>query len=543
MAVNRTIPITLLLLLIAASAWAQRNRYMVFFTDKNDTPFSTAAPTGFLSPDAIERRIRHGVAVTDQDLPVNPAYVAAVRATGVEVFFKTRWMNGLLIQAEPGDLDAIEALSFVDRIELVAPDARLLTAGRRKFPGIKKAGRTTEVTDAQLGMIGLDEMHEMGYRGEGVVIALFDSGYEGVNATAPFEHIFNDGRINLAVSKDFVYNSDDVFQYDDHGSEVFSVIAGYQPGVFVGGAYKASYQLYVTEETPTEYRIEEYNWLFAAERADSAGADIIQSSLGYYDFDLAEMDYQKAEMNGAVAVVSRAAQWAADRGIVVVVSAGNEGNNSWRVITAPADAEDVLAVASVDANGSRANSSSTGPAADLRVKPDVAAMGVATSVIERNGSLGKSSGTSLAAPLITSLAAGVLQMNPDLTNLELLDVIRKSSSQAGAPDILLGYGIPHFRAVVNYIEAEVQSAEFAVFPNPFAEGDLQLVVQPKDPSAVTDCEIELINQEGRSIYRFAPRFSWLENRFTPQLEGLSRGIYFLRIHSGGKRFVFKVVRQ
>lgn len=543
MAANRAIAIIVFLLAIVECSWAQRNRYMVFFTDKDGTPYSVTEPSAFLSPDAIERRIRHGVPVSEQDLPVNPTYISAISATGADVFFKTRWLNGVLVQTEPENLDAIESLSFVERVELVAPDVRLSNTGRRKSPGSRKSARIAEVTDTQLHMLGIDEMHEMGYHGEGILIALFDSGYQGVDATAPFEHVFAEGRIDLVSSKDFVYNSNNVFQYDDHGTEVLSVIAAYQPGVFTGGAYKATFQLYVTEEIPTEYRIEEYNWLFAAERADSSGVHIIHSSLGYNDFDQPQMDYQKSEMNGAVAVVSRAAQWAADRGIIVIVSAGNEGNNSWRIITAPADAVDVLAVASVDANGARASSSSTGPAADMRVKPDIAAMGVATSVIERNGSVGKASGTSLAAPLITSLAAGVLQMKPDFTNIHLLDVIRKSASQAGAPDEFLGYGIPHFRAIVNYLEAEVQPEEFAVFPNPFSEGELRLVIKPKDPSAVTDCEIELVNAEGRRIYYFTPRFSWFENTFSPEFEGLSSGIYFLRILSGGKRFVFKVVRQ
>src|SRR5690606_12003754 len=205
-------------------------------------------------------------------------------------------------------------------------------------------------TNVQLNMIGLTDMHSDNIRGEGVTIAILDSGFEGVDVTAPFSQIFQEGRIDLQASRDFVYNSDNVFQYDDHGTEVFSVIAAFQPGEFTGGAYKASYQLYVTEEVPTEYRIEEYNWLFAAERADSAGADIIQSSLGYYDFDGASMDYLKSQMDGVTAVVSKAAKWAADRGIIVVVSAGNEGNVSWQIITAPADVENVLAVAAVDAN-------------------------------------------------------------------------------------------------------------------------------------------------------------------------------------------------
>jgi serine protease AprX len=432
--------VILLLLLVMSTAvsWAQKDRYMVFFKDKSGTPYSVADPAAFLSPAAIERRVKHDVQITAQDLPVNPAYINGVKDAGAEVYFTTRWLNGLLVQAEDDVIIQVEALPFVDRVELVAPQARLAPRGRIRVNERRKGTKTSAATNVQLNMIGLTDMHSDNIRGEGVTIAILDSGFEGVDVSAPFSHIFQEGRIDLQASRDFVYNSDNVFQYDDHGTEVFSVIAAFQPGEFTGGAYKASYQLYVTEEVPTEYRIEEYNWLFAAERADSAGADIIQSSLGYYDFDGASMDYLKSQMDGVTAVVSKAAKWAADRGIIVVVSAGNEGNVSWQIITAPADVENVLAVAAVDANLRRSNSSSTGPTSDQRIKPDVAALGVGTSVIESSGSPGRSSGTSLAAPLITSLAAGVLQKYPAATNLEILDAIRKSASQSAKPDNFIG---------------------------------------------------------------------------------------------------------
>lgn len=535
--------LALLLILVTGTGWAQKDRYMVFFKDKSGTPFSVSEPAAFLSPAAIQRRVKHDVQISEQDLPVNPQYVSEIRSVGADVFFTTRWMNGLLIQAEADIIPEIESRSFVDRVELVAPKARLQPRGRVKIVERRKGSKVSTATDAQLSMIGLDEMHEQQIRGEGITIAILDAGFDGVDVTSPFSHIFQEGRINLDASRDFVYNSDNVFQYDDHGTEVFSVIAAFQPGEFTGGAYKASYQLYVTEEVPTEYRVEEYNWLFAAERADSAGADIIQSSLGYYDFDDASMNYLKSEMDGTTAIVSRAAQWAAERGIIVVVSAGNEGNVSWQIVTAPADVEDVLAVAAVDANLRRANSSSTGPTADQRLKPDVAALGVGTSVIERAGSLGRSTGTSLAAPLVTSLAAGVLQKYPSATNLEILEAIRKSASQSANPDYLIGYGIPHFRAVVNYMEAVVQENEFEVFPNPFAEETDTLVIRPKDPGQVTDCTIELISSDGKRIFRSAPRFSWLNSQYAPEVSNLLPGIYFLRIHASGRKYTFKLVKK
>jgi serine protease AprX len=539
---NRAL-LVLLLLTVASVTWAQKDRYMVFFKDKAGTPFSITEPEAFLSQAAIQRRVKHDVEITSQDLPVSPQYISQVRMAGADVFFTTRWLNGVLIQTENAVIPEIELLPFVDRVELVAPQARLMNRGRTKTIERRKGNKAASATDVQLRMIGLNEMHEHEIRGEGVTIAILDSGFDGVDVTAPFSHIFQDGRINLEASRDFVYNSDNVFQYDDHGTEVFSVIAAFQPGEFTGGAYKASYQLYVTEAVPTEYRVEEYNWLFAAERADSAGADIIQSSLGYYDFDGSSMDYLKSEMNGTTTVVSRAAQWAAERGIIVVVSAGNEGNVSWQIVTAPADADDVLAVANVDANMRRANSSSTGPTSDQRLKPDVAAMGVGTSVIGSSGSLGRSSGTSLAAPLITSLAAGILQKYPSATNLEILDAIRQSASQSANPDYLLGYGVPHFRAVVNYLESVVQDNDFEVFPNPFAEETDSLTIRPKNPGQIGDCSIELISGDGKSVLRATPRFSWLNNEYSPEISHLLPGVYFLRISANGRKYTYKLIRK
>lgn len=537
--------VILLLLLVMSTAvsWAQKDRYMVFFKNKSGTPYSVADPAAFLSPAAIERRVKHDVQITAQDLPVNPAYINGVKDAGAEVYFTTRWLNGLLVQAEDDVIIQVEALPFVDRVELVAPQARLAPRGRIRVNERRKGTKTSAATNVQLNMIGLTDMHSDNIRGEGVTIAILDSGFEGVDVTAPFSHIFQEGRIDLQASRDFVYNSDNVFQYDDHGTEVFSVIAAFQPGEFTGGAYKASYQLYITEEVPTEYRIEEYNWLFAAERADSAGADIIQSSLGYYDFDGASMDYLKSQMDGATAVVSKAAKWAADRGIIVVVSAGNEGNVSWQIITAPADVENVLAVAAVDANLRRSNSSSTGPTSDQRIKPDVAALGVGTSVIESSGSPGRSSGTSLAAPLITSLAAGVLQKYPAATNLEILDAIRKSASQSAKPDNFIGYGVPHFRAVVNYLEAIAQDNDFEVFPNPFSEGTDSLIIRPRDPGQLGDCTIELIASDGREVFNASPRFSWLNNQYSPALANLLPGVYYLKIYANGRKYTYKLVRK
>jgi serine protease AprX len=526
-------------IILCSSAYGQKNRYMVFFKDKSGTPFSLSAPLQFLSQKAIERRIKHNISIDESDLPVNPSYIDGVKNAGAEVYFTTRWMNGLLIQCEENFLPTLQGLSFVKSVELVAPNASLVPNGRVRSTHKNKSNKSA-VTDAQLQMLGIDKMHNDGFWGDGVTIAILDAGFAGVKTADAFNHLITENRIEMAASRDFVYNSNDVFQYDDHGTEVFSVIAAQLPGSFTGGVPEATFQLYVTEEVPTEYRVEEYNWLFAAERADSAGADIIQSSLGYNDFDGTAFDYQQSQMDGNTAVVSRAAQMAADRGLVIVVSAGNEGSVSWQIITAPADAEGVLAVGSVNVEEVRSPSSSIGPSADNRIKPDVAAMGVNTSVINVNGNIDKSSGTSLAAPLITSLMAGIVQKYPDLTNTELMDAVRNSASQAFNPDKYLGYGIPRYERIVEYLDKTIDADFFAVYPNPtFVDS---ITIRPLFPEEVVSCSIEIITLDGKIIYNLDTGFSKENRAFMKSLTSYSDGLYFVRIKWQDKVFVYRFVK-
>jgi hypothetical protein len=539
MVFNKRLSIFIGLISLATVGLAQKNRYMVFFKDKAGTSYSVLKPLEFLSQKAIDRRVAQDVAVTIQDFPVNTGYVQGVRNTGADIFFTTRWMNGLLVQCDPLLIPAIETLSFVDHVEFVAPQPRLISNGRKERNLRRKNGSIGVETQTQLQMLGIPEMHAAEMRGEGMSIAIFDGGFQGVNTKAPFQHIFSEGRFDSNVSYDFVRNTNNVFQYDDHGTEVFSVMAAYIPDVFTGGAYEANYQLYVTEEVGPEYRVEEYNWLFAAERADSAGVDIINSSLGYYDFDMSSMNYTQAQMDGKTTVVTRAAQWAADRGIIVVCSAGNEGNLAWKIISAPADAEGVIAVANVTPQGIRSTSSSTGPSADGRTKPDLAALGAGVRTINASGSLGSSSGTSLSAPLITSLVAGVWQRFPSLTRKTLIEALKYTATQANNPDNELGYGIPHYRAVVNYLEQSLQQNIFEVYPNPAAD---TLYIKPIDPEQITGCEIEIISSQGQVLEKYTINFDSHYRSYQTNIAHLSDGLYYVRVWVEGHLFVFKVVK-
>ncbi|QOI98170.1 MAG: S8 family serine peptidase [Flammeovirgaceae bacterium] len=533
--------LVLLPLLLGACfyASAQVNRYVVFFKDKAGTPYTINNPGEFLSGKAIQRRIKHLITANETDLPVTPSYVDDVRNAGATVLYTTRWMNGALVQCDASLLATLLTLSHVESVELVAPGPRPLNGGRRGR--IKsQTGQQEDAATPQLAMLGLDLMHADGFRGENMTIAVFDGGFSGADLSVPFQHVFTEGRFNATVSHDFVYGGSDVFRHDDHGTQVWSVIAAQQDGEFTGGAHKARFQLYVTEDVDTEYRIEEYNWLIAAERADSAGVDIINSSLGYNTFDDPSMDYQPEDMNGNTAVISRAVNLAAERGIIIVTSAGNEGAKPWRIITAPADADDAIAVGNVNFSGIKSPSSSFGPTADGRIKPDVVAPGTLVKVIKANGTVGSASGTSVAAPLVTSLLAGVWQKYPHLFNSRLIEALRISSSQGASPDNSLGFGLPGYLALSQYLEQDIEPLTIGVYPNPVINDTV--IIETSNPTELVEASYTIDNSMGQTVANGRARFTWNNPRYSVNLSGLHTGLYFLRIQFNGRWQTFKIVK-
>ncbi|MEJ0033630.1 MAG: S8/S53 family peptidase [Bacteroidota bacterium] len=448
------------------SASAQ-NRYVVYFTDKNSSTFSISEPGKFLSPRSISRRLKQNIDITAEDLPVNRNYVQQLNTAGAQVFFTSRWLNCALVQTTSDVATSLNGLPFVARVEYVAPGSKL-SSGRTKSNKKRKQSGGAAATKRQLEMVGIDEMQDDDEYGEGVFIAILDGGFLGADTAPAFQHLFNDKKITDV--HDFVFNTKNVYRYDEHGTEVFSVI-GANSETFTGGAYEATFQLYVTEDDASEYRIEEYNWTFAAERADSLGVDVIHTSLGYSEFDDSSMDYNKnVDLTGKVAIVSKAAAAALARGIVVVCSAGNEGNNSWGVITPPADVDGIISVGAVSSQSLRVNFSSFGPTSDNRYKPDVMAMGSGVSVIKPSGANGFASGTSLAAPIITSLVAGLIQRFPDIDPNIIAKQVIATASQADHPDNLMGFGIPNYYAIKSSLEGMLPLEEIAVYPNPTDTG-------------------------------------------------------------------------
>jgi serine protease AprX len=524
-----------ILFLFVWSVGFSQNRYMVFFKDKQGSVYSTSNPSAYLSQRAIDRSAKENIAISEEDLPVNESYLEVIRNLGATVLYPTKWMNGVLVECEPELATTLQSEEFVERIEYVAPGVRP-AAGRVRGGKFKESNSDgAAATDVQLSMLGLDQMHANGYRGEGVLIAVMDAGFPGGNGSF-FQHIVNENRLELSTSYDFVSGNTNVFTKHYHGTHVWSIMGAYSQGLYTGGAYKARYVLFITEYAPTEYRVEEYNWLFAAERADSLGVDIINTSLGYTTFDDPSMDYTQSQIDGETAVITRAASMAASKGILVVVSAGNSGNDPWQIISAPADSKDVLAIGAVTSSGTRSSFSSMGPTADGRIKPDVAALGSGVSFITPSSTIGTGNGTSYAAPLIASLAATLKQKFPNLLSADLRDTIRKISSQAEQPDNLLGYGIPNVLGLITSIDSEVGKIRADIYPNPFTS---QVILQLYD---VSSREVKVRGSDSKGMGISMEVNPVYDDRLIVDLKSNPPGLYFIHLSTGTKTSVYRVVK-
>lgn len=546
---NSFIKYSLLLLLVFSfiTLQAQDNRYMIFFPDKDTVTYTYEDPEAYLSPRAIARREKFEIPVQFSDLPVNPGYIQEITRLGGEVMYTTRWFNGALIACDDSTLEKILTQDFVIDAELVKPSAK----GSRRKEGAsvnkwwkfrKKLKKQEELLNVvQNEMLGVDKMHELGYNGEGLMVAVFDGGFRGVDTVPFFRHLFENQQ--LIPGYDFVGNSPDVFKYGQHGTEALSCIAAYNPGILEAGAYAADIMLCITEESGSEYRIEEYNWLFAAERADSAGTDIISTSLGYTTFNETGMDYNFSDLDGKTTTITRAVNVAASKGIVCVISAGNEGIGSWRYISPPADAPDILAVGAVNSSGSRASFSSFGPTADGRIKPDVSALGLQTVVVNAQGQVTTSSGTSFSAPLIAGFVAGVWQAFPDLNNKEIIEKVKLAGHQAMAPDNELGYGVPDFSVLMKGGLTPVADKEvrhyFHVFPNPLEEG--KVFIESKSDDYIGEVDLLLYNSTGQVVYQKRVTHTG-SKAMTIDSAHLDKGIYILRILSPDLSDTFKLVK-
>ena len=421
--------------------------YRLYLKDKDldHTPFSVNRPSKFLSQRSIDRRKRQGIPVDLTDLPVAPAYEKQVAEAGIEIVGKSKWNNTLLIRIHKDkELRKLEGLEFITKRKKVfqAPDSvsqRMRSNVRNGLNEWSKGDGFYGAADAQLKSLNGKRLHESGYRGKGMMIAVFDGGFMNVDKI-PALH-----SIKLAGVKDFVVpESKSVFGEMEHGTMVLSTVAANAPDFYVGVAPEAQYLLIRCEDERTESLAEEDYWASAAEYADSCGVDVINSSLGYHGFDDSSMDHHYYEQDGNTALISRTASMCADKGIVCVNSAGNDGMGSWKKINFPADAKDILTVGSINEHGMNAAFSAVGPTADGRIKPDVMAFGSPTCVITGRGSIINDNGTSFSSPLVAGMVACLWQALPGKTAKQIIKLVKLAGDNQQHPDNVFGYGVPDF---------------------------------------------------------------------------------------------------
>ena len=451
------------LALFFTQAQSQLSRYIVKFTDKGSNNFQLSNPSAFLSAKAIERRTRYGISLDSTDLPVTQKYIDSLKnVPNVTVMNISKWMNQVSIQTnDPAALAKINSFPFVLTTSPIASvsapsntdqfskkmEAVITTVPEQTFM------RTTNTTDNffDYGERSLNEikmhngefLHNIGLRGQGMTISMLDAGFYNYNTLDAMDSIVANGQIT--GTWDFVNNESNVANDNAHGMQCLSIISANLPGRFVGKAPKANFYLFVTEDVYSEYPIEEHNWVCGAERSDSAGADIISSSLGYYRFDDPSLNYTYQDMDGNTTIAARGADLAAKKGILVFNAAGNEGSGAWKYIMTPADGDSVIAVGSVNTSRVPANSSSYGPSADGRIKPDVASVGVSAVIQATNNTIATGNGTSFACPNMAGLSACLWQAFPEFNNIKIIQTLRAAGDKFNSPDDRTGYGIPDMK--------------------------------------------------------------------------------------------------
>jgi subtilisin family serine protease len=467
--------------------------------------------------------------------------LAKIKQLGATVLYPLKWMNGAVIQTSSSQiLDSVLNLSFVSlgkTVNRIRP-LKKLEEIIEPISTEKQINTTLPYGNSlnQIEMLNGVCLHEKGFTGSAISIAVFDAGFAKSNLHTAFDSLRNNNR--LLGTKDFTFlNPINVFDpsTSGHGTAVLGTMAGYSPGNLVGTAPSANYWLIRSEYAPNEFLIEEYNWAAAAEFADSVGADIINSSLGYSTFDDVTQNHSMQDLNGKTSVCSKAALNCARKGMIVCSSAGNSGGSSWPKVGFPADADSIITVGAVDATQSIVGFSSVGPTSDGRIKPDVMAQGLASVVANSNGAIGTSSGTSFSSPILAGMVACLWQSNPTKKNMEIIDAIRKSSNMADSPNNQYGYGIPDFCEADQLLKGmvEINLGNEIVFysSNPFNE---KCVIY--FPNEIKNAYIEVVDVNGKLLLNESINQSQNLNYFKEiNMINSSNGVYFLRIYKDNSK--------
>lgn len=532
----------LFLLLACGSVFGQTEDAWIYFADKPNASTFFSNPLSALTQRSLDRRTTQGIALDVKDAPLHQPYVDQITNTaGITVLAKSKWLNMLHVQGTQATIASLGNLSFVTRIQYANHS---LNPGGRMAKKEVRSARTNKWMDTQenftygnsatqVQMLNCHILHQQSHTGEGKIVAIMDAGFPAVNTALPFKRLRDNGLI--LGGYDFVNNSTNFYTGNSHGTNVLSTMGGFATNL-VGTAPDAQYYLFITENAATETPLEETNWIEAAEEADRLGVDVINTSLGYFDYDNSNYSYSYSHMNGTVSVMARAVDVAFSRGMICVTSAGNSGGSAEPHIATPADAALNVTVGSVTSGELKSGFSSIGPSADGRIKPDLMAMGTAAVVSNTAGTITTSNGTSFSSPILAGAITSFWSAFPTKKNTEIVQLVRSSADRYAAPNNNFGYGIPDFQAALNTALSsdEFESRKIKIYPNPIKD-----LVTIELNEEFLGTQIVIYNAFGQKVKEqviVTKEQKIAMNTFQP-------GIYFYSILKNGSSISGKLIKQ
>lgn len=534
--------VVVLLFFFTFFGYAQEDAW-VYFNSKPNSQYFLDNPLEMLTQRSLDRRITQNIPLDFTDVPIHSPFLDQISVSeGITVMAKSKWLNAVHVRGTQEKINALDLFPFVSKIVFannsLNSDGKII-APKQENQINKKWDTAIEFdygnSSNQIQMLNGHLLHQENYTGAGKIIAVLDSGFINVNTAQPFQRLVDNNLILGGYN--YVSASTNVYSLHNHGTMVLSCMGGYTEGQLVGTAPDAHYYLFVTEDVSSENPVEESYWVEAAEEADRLGADIITSSLGYFEYDNPSYSHTYSQMTGNNAFASQGANSAFNKGIVVVASAGNTGNSIHPHVGVPAEATHVLAVGAVKSDASFASFSSIGPSYDGRVKPDVMAQGQSTVLSNTNGSIITASGTSFSGPLMAGMIASFWQAVPELTNQEIIAIIKQSGSTFTNPTNQFGYGIPDFQLALTKAMVVLENKNrktVQVFPNPVSN-----LVNFLLPESYQNGSILIFNELGQLI-----REEQCQNQLvTVSLNSLENGMFFYKVIGSEGSTIGKLIKQ
>lgn len=519
----------------------ENNCYFITFKDKNGTPHQISHPEEFLSKRAIARRTKQSIAIDSADLGVSTIYIDSIKKIGITILHTSKWLNGAIITpANEDQIDTLKNIHFITSVSLNKGEEKNLKNHKLEdHNSLIESPQFNEPTYGyaynQINTVNGIALHQAGYYGHDVHIAVIDAGFYRANQLSSFNHLYKNNQI--LGTKDFVDSHSNFYAQHYHGMHVLSIIGGEIENEFLGTAPKASFWLLRTEDSSSEYPIEADYWICAAEFADSAGVDIINTSLGYTFFDNPTLNYSPDQLDGSTRI-STAANMAVNKGMIVVVSAGNEGNSSWRYISTPSDADNVLCIGAMKSDSIITNFSSLGypPIHSASIKPDIVSMGYYDAYQSSTGEIRTGSGTSYSAPVITGLMACLWEALPDFTAHQLIDLIKQSADQYKTPNLTFGYGIPDFKYALNLGNELLNNLHnnVNIWPNPYTD------ILNINFEEAQNISVMLFNTKGEKI---KTNYFSGANITIDNWNDIPKGIYILKLTSNKISITLKISKK